>query len=398
MALPTISTRVFGALKKISICKKISVPDTWSASRNTLQYSNVYRSLYNGSIKYRPMQWSPRGILRLRQTSLQEQQHRPQLETIKGFQSIQQNVDSKSDGFQQQRSEQAEEDARKRKHMKWTFWGFGIFGSTCAVILICNYGAPRRNELGNLIEDEYMKYSVIPQYILRFYREALSFKKAIEEPSRVALLPDPLTAPYRQAPYTLCLEIIGVLVNPEWSYTTGWRFKKRPGVNFLLQQLAMNQLFEIVIYTKESGLTAYPIIDSLDPQGYIMYRLFKDATRYQEGQHIKDLSALNRPINRVIHIDCDDKAVQLNRSNAVCLKKWSGEMDDRSLVDLAIFLRTIAESGVDDVRSVLEYYSQFEDPLKVFRENQRKLAEHQLQSKESLKSNVMPAWSAFKRR
>lgn len=62
----------------------------------------------------------------------------------------------------------------------------------------------------------------------------------------------------------------------------------------------MQSLFEIVIYTKENGFTAFPIIDSLDPQGYIMYRLFKDATRYQDGQHIKDLGALNRPINKVL--------------------------------------------------------------------------------------------------
>lgn len=99
-------------------------------------------------------------------------------------------------------------------------------------------------------------------------------------------------------------------------------------------------------------------------------------------------------------------------------------MDDRSLVDLAIFLRTIAESGVDDVRGkwgywgsnnnvrslseyftdgfsipgVLEYYAQFEDPLKVFRENQRKLQEQQQESMETMKSKTIPAWSAFKRR
>ncbi|XP_022644908.1 mitochondrial import inner membrane translocase subunit TIM50-like isoform X2 [Varroa destructor] len=389
MALPTISSGVFGALKKLSVFTRVCSSDARKVTRNTLQYSTIYRTLRSDSVLNVPIQCSSRSIPRLTQQPLQA--------ALRSFKSNQENADSKSTSGEHQRSsEDAEENARKKKHMKWTFWSFGIVGTGCSIALIC---APKRDEEGNFIVDELMKYSVVPQYLFRFYREALSFKKAIEEPSRKTLLPDPLPAPYRQPPYTLCLEITGVLVNPEWSYSTGWRFKKRPGVNFLLQQLSMQSLFEIVIYTKENGFTAFPIIDSLDPQGYIMYRLFKDATRYQDGQHIKDLGALNRPINKVIHVDCDEKAVQTHRSNAVCLKKWLGNMDDRTLIDLAIFLRTIAESGVEDVRGVLEYYSQFEDPLRVFRENQRKLAEQQeLQTKENLKSPVMPAWNAFRRR
>lgn len=36
-----------------------------------------------------------------------------------------------------------------------------------------------------------------------------------------------------------------------------------------------------------SGQTAFPLIDSIDPQGFVMYRLFRDATRYMEGHHVK---------------------------------------------------------------------------------------------------------------
>lgn len=37
------------------------------------------------------------------------------------------------------------------------------------------------------------------------------------------------------------------------------------------------------------------------------------------------------------------------------------------------YLSAIASSGVEDVRTVLEYYSQFDDPLEVFKANQAKL-------------------------
>lgn len=123
-------------------------------------------------------------------------------------------------------------------------------------------------------------------------------KKTIEEPTSDKLLPDPVREPYIQPPYTLSLEIMGVLVHPEWSYYTGWRFKKRPAVDFFLQQVGP-PLFEVIVYTKENGFTAYPIINSLDPQGYIMYRLYRDATHYVDGHHRKVLGALNRPIKRV---------------------------------------------------------------------------------------------------
>ena len=80
-------------------------------------------------------------------------------------------------------------------------------------------------------------------------------------------------------------------------------------------------------------MTFYPIVDGLDPEvsklylesmdvsntdllpkissnnklisfflqnKYIMYRLFRDATRYVDGHHTKDLFALNRDLKKVM--------------------------------------------------------------------------------------------------
>ena len=38
-----------------------------------------------------------------------------------------------------------------------------------------------------------------------------------------------------------------------------------------------------------------------------------------------------------------------------------------------ILVTAIKQSDVDDVREVLRYYKQFDDPIEAFRENQRKL-------------------------
>ena len=47
------------------------------------------------------------------------------------------------------------------------------------------------------------------------------------------------------------------------------------------------------------ALTAHPIIDALDPQGIIMYRLYRDSTKYENGVHVKDLDKINRDLSKV---------------------------------------------------------------------------------------------------
>jgi len=58
----------------------------------------------------------------------------------------------------------------------------------------------------------------------------------------------------------------------------------------------------------------------------------------------KDLSCLNRDIKKIIFLDWDDKTYQLQPRNALHrLKKWDGEDDDRQLLHLAAFLRSLFE-------------------------------------------------------
>lgn len=269
-----------------------------------------------------------------------------------------------------------EEQERTRRAMKWTFVGFGVMVIWAGGIFMWTWGAPELDKNGMPIPDEFSDLNIVQQYLYRSWRECNNMNTMIKEPSREKLLPDTLKEPYIQPPYTLVLELRDVLVHPEWTYETGWRFKKRPGVDFLLQHCAP-PLFEIVIYTYEQGFTAFPLIDNLDPNGNIWYRLFKDSTRYVDGIHQKDLNRLNRDLNKVIMIDWDDNAVTAKR-NQLKLKRWDGDIGDQTLIDLGIMLRTIAESEVSDVREVLDYYRTFDDPLGAFKENQRAAAEQEL--------------------
>lgn len=94
----------------------------------------------------------------------------------------------------------------------------------------------------------------------------------------------------------------------------------------------------------------------------------------------------------------------MHPDNSFNIARWKGNDDDSQLYDLINFLKSllntkesflfnykinikfflfsaIATTDVDDVRDVLHYYRQFEDPIMKFRENQAKLLE-QMQERE----------------
>ena len=53
----------------------------------------------------------------------------------------------------------------------------------------------------------------------------------------------------------------------------------------------MAQYYELVIYTDQLPTYADPILDRLDPQRFIQYRLYRDSTQYINGKHVGLLSA-----------------------------------------------------------------------------------------------------------
>ncbi|XP_069676687.1 mitochondrial import inner membrane translocase subunit TIM50-C-like isoform X2 [Periplaneta americana] len=247
---------------------------------------------------------------------------------------------------------------------------FGMLGA----YMLYKIGSPNEDKHGNILTDEFSHMSVIPQYAYRTEKRLKLFAKFINKPSRRKLLPDPVQYPYIQPTYTLVLELNGLLMHPEWTYETGWRFKKRPGVDNFLAQLSSTD-FEIVIFTACKPMFIWPILNSLDPHHYISYRLGRDATHFINGHHVKDLSSLNRDLAKVIVIDWNEDSVQLHRENALILSKWTGDTDDLTLEALAEFLQTITKENIEDVRYVLTHYKQFKNPLAIFKDKQKILSE-----------------------
>ncbi|CAD5225027.1 unnamed protein product [Bursaphelenchus okinawaensis] len=291
--------------------------------------------------------------------------------------------------------EVSEDERKKQKVERNTRLGMLclVIGSTCGFFLFCfYYGRSRRDEAGNVIVDAYSNSVLAP-----FYRIADGFRDWMNyavEPAREKLLPDPLKAPYIQPKYTLVIEMKNVLVSPEWTYKTGYRFKKRPALDYFLDVVGYPN-FELVIYTSEPPMSAFSVVDSFDPKQRIMYRLFRDCTKYQDGHHIKDLNRLNRDLSKVIFIDFDAQSAKLNPENVLRVPKWEGDMDDTALVDLAELLKTIHLSDTEDVRPTLQYYSSFDNPPAEFRRRAIELAEFEQQQKQKKEDSSLRKYAGF---
>ncbi|KAK4963994.1 mitochondrial inner membrane protein required for protein import [Elasticomyces elasticus] len=198
------------------------------------------------------------------------------------------------------------------------------------------------------------------------------------EPTFQKLLPDvPLT---QRPPYTLVLSLEDLLIHSEWTREHGWRTAKRPGTDYFLRYLS--QYYELVIFTSLPMAGADMVVRKLDPFRVVMWPLFREATRYEGGEYIKDLSYLNRPLDKTIIIDTKASHVKMQPENAILLPKWTGSPKDPhapELVNLIPFLEYIASMGIEDTRKALESFAGKDIPTEFARREAEARAKHNAQ-------------------
>lgn len=100
------------------------------------------------------------------------------------------------------------------------------------------------------------------------------------------------------------------------------------------------------------------VIFYLDQKGYITHKLYRDSTRYMNGTHVKDIKGINRNLNRVIIIDDDPDAYQLQKRNAIPIKPYLDGTDqaDDALANLLPFLTAVATENIQNVPQVLDEF------------------------------------------
>jgi carboxy-terminal domain RNA polymerase II polypeptide A small phosphatase len=121
---------------------------------------------------------------------------------------------------------------------------------------------------------------------------------------------------------------------------------KRPGVDEFLERAA--KLFEIVIYTASLSKYADPLLDKLDPKRVISSRLFREHCVFHQGHYVKDLSLLNRDVNRTIIVDNSTMSYIFHPAHAIDCLSFIDDPRDTDLWKIMDFLEFYQDA--EDVR------------------------------------------------
>lgn len=246
----------------------------------------------------------------------------------------------------------ASQEMKEQRRRRWLISAIGTFGIVGTGYTIQQLGREWETP------EELEKYAPNPSQDAFLTRARLRLKSmytSFQAPVWEKLLPDPLPFPYNR-PFTLVVDLDDLLIHSEWTRETAWKTAKRPGLDYFLGYLG--QFYEIVLFTKQPFYVVSGIIEKLDPDRRLFsYHLFRESCRtLSNGQVVKDLSALNRDLSKVIILDTDPEAVQLQPENAILVKKWDGKADDRELIGMLDFLEAVGIYDIADVRQTIKGY------------------------------------------
>ncbi|CAI4045740.1 putative phosphatase SKDI_12G0750 [Saccharomyces kudriavzevii IFO 1802] len=127
---------------------------------------------------------------------------------------------------------------------------------------------------------------------------------------------------------------------------------KRPGVDEFLHRVS--QVYEVVVFTASVSRYANPLLDTLDPNGTIHHRLFREACYNYEGNYIKNLSQIGRPLSETIILDNSPASYIFHPQHAVPISSWFSDSHDNELLDIIPLLEDLSSKNVLDVGSVLD--------------------------------------------
>lgn len=172
-------------------------------------------------------------------------------------------------------------DRRRNRVANWGYLATLLFGTVGAAYM----GRPWESE------EEAKAHSDIPNDWtpgLMYARAAARIngqKAYYTEPTFQKLLPDKDKIPGGAPELTLVLSLEDLLLHSEWSTKHGYRLAKRPGLDYFLRYLSSQ--YELVIFTSVKSMDADPIVRKLDPFRLVMWPLFREATRFENGEYIK---------------------------------------------------------------------------------------------------------------
>ena len=153
----------------------------------------------------------------------------------------------------------------------------------------------------------------------------------------------PFLPTYYHRDFTLVLDLDETLGH----YSQG-KFLLRPGVHHFLSE--MNKHYELVLFTAATRQYADWALESVDPCGLIMLRLYRQHTL---NNYLKDLSLLGRDINKTIIIDNFAKCFERQPENGIEISSWVGDENDTKLMGLVKPLASLPYCEIKDLKQTI---------------------------------------------
>ena len=126
----------------------------------------------------------------------------------------------------------------------------------------------------------------------------------------------------------------------------------RPYAEEFLQ--SVSNFYEVIIFTASISKYASPLLDILDKDKNIKYRLFREHCTYINGIFIKDLKRLNRNLKDVIIVDNSPLAFAFDSENGLPIKTWYDDPDDIELMKIEPLILFLSKTN--DVRPFIERF------------------------------------------
>jgi len=191
--------------------------------------------------------------------------------------------------------------------------------------------------------------------------DAFYFIKSL--PPLATVVPAPRKSPIPfKAPdtpmVTLALDLDETLVhcsiqpieNPEFTFHVNFNgmdyevyVRIRPHLEYFLKQVS--QWFEVVVFTASQKVYADSLLNIIDPMNeYISHRVFRDSCVCVDGNYLKDLNILGRPLDKVVIVDNSFQAFGFQLDNGIPIESWFDDENDCELLNLVPFLRHLKDS------------------------------------------------------
>ena len=151
--------------------------------------------------------------------------------------------------------------------------------------------------------------------------------------------------------YTLVMDLDETLVHYIEEENRAY-VQVRPYADFFLSE--MGKYFEIVIFTAAAEDYADIVLNELDKNNAINYKLYRKHTEQINGVFIKDLSKLGRDIEKIIIVDNNKDNFSLQPENGLHICSFLGDQNDDELYALSEDLMKIVNSKKKDIRPIIK--------------------------------------------